>query len=360
MQIVLGAGVQHFDHAVFSVLGASKSGKSSYLMALYSSMDGVDGRFNLSSGGDDQQDIALATAWDAFVETLQVPPTDGEPVEYTLAFGRGLERKVDIEWTDFRSHALMDLSPEGYGVKLVERVNQAHTIFVVLDGEKLRRPIPPADLARVKSEMQLPRITKILADVFQERVRYGTSRPSVIILVSKADTIAWQSEYVHNESARSMHDIVEDVSKRLLPFAFQPEIRSAICPVSVGSLGGNGDPSTGKVEPRGVGAPLLIALVYYYETRLSECNQEVQRLGQREADIQRQLLTPVQQRPVFLHNRAQARLRTELDAITNQRRTLEEQQTRYANEITETRALILHQQQSSDGVIPAPWISRNV
>ncbi|MFC1405160.1 MULTISPECIES: hypothetical protein [Streptacidiphilus] len=352
--------MQQFDQAIFSVLGASKSGKSSYLMALYSTMDGIDGGFNLNSGGDDQQDIAFASAWDAFVETLQVPPTDGEPVEYTLVFGRGLERKVDIKWTDFRAHALMDLSPEGYGVELVEQVNRAHTIFVVLDGEKLRRPIAPADLARVKSEMQIPRMTKILTDVFQERKRHGMSQPSVIVLVTKADTISWQSGDAANGNVRSMQDVVEDVSKRLLPYAFLPEISSAICPVSIGSLGLNGDHLTGKVEPKRVGAPLLIALVFYYETRLAECNQAAQQLGRREADIQRQLLNPVVQRPLWVHNRAQAKLRTELDEIAEQREGLEQRQILYADEITKIRSEILHQQQSPDGVIPAPWMSGNV
>jgi hypothetical protein len=308
--------VAETHEVTISVLGASRAGKSTYLLGLYATMTrGID-HCTLHEL-DNNADVTLTEAWHDLGRGQLPRPTEMAPVRHNFVFARETRAKAIIHWTDFRGGALQDfVGPDGAPdvSDLLHQVSLSHGIFVMLDGEHFLKPITPARRELVAHEMLIHRISTVLTETFTRRTTLNQPLPSVAILVTKADLIDWHGA----GTARTLAEVTNEI-RYLLPVAFQPRVCTAVCPVSVGRL----EPMTGGqirpdgISPNSVHLPLLFSLARFYRTEAQAQNARLHSLGSRRAAANHELalLPPSGRRAVRLRRE---QLQRDLSAIADE------------------------------------------
>ncbi|SDM01704.1 hypothetical protein [Nonomuraea jiangxiensis] len=343
--------MQNLPTLTISMIGASGSGKSTYLHALYATMTrGVD-NCNLHERNNNA-DVSLVEAWHELGQGTLVPRTLDKPTNYTFVFSREMSPSAILDWTDFRGGALHDFVGVDGSLDaqfLLDKISLSNAIFVTLDGEHFRKPVSGERREPLAREMVIHRISSVLTETLTRRTARGLAWPSIAILLTKADLIDWGGG-----SGRTLTGVIHEI-RDLLPVAFQPRVCTAVCPVTVGPLqpmpGGHARPD--GVDPNDVHLPLLFAMTYYYRAAAHQEDLHLRELASRRNGIGAQMaaLPPSKRRSVRDQRlRLERELRTVEEAIGHN-------QLRFERSTQEISALTprLRNLRVFEGGAPARW-----
>ena len=216
-----------------TMLGATGSGKTCYMLGMYATMQiGVNGLTLSAQDLDD--DIRLTDMWEKLVEVKDSnrwpPPNNNDPINYVFNFNYGFKPIMQFEWLDYRGGAIFDLTGEKDVPALINQLAASHCVFLCVSGAHLTEPITPQRLPLINREARINRMNAHMAKV-GERVRPTSQRPfPVVIVLTKYDLC----------SNRPPEEVIEDV-KKLFPalFASNSGWLTLLCPVSLGERIGN-------------------------------------------------------------------------------------------------------------------------
>ena len=239
-----------------TMLGASQTGKTCYMLAMYSIMSfGVNG-FSLSTTDPDDH-LDLTEQWENIVSTegkeRWPPPTKEETNRtYSFNFNYALTtRLMEFDWFDYRGAALTEKGSTGSEdvPMLRSRIKDSSCLFLCIPGTVFADGISPINAVKVTA----------MRNLIQQDATEGKRLP-IVILITKFD----ECKHLKRE------EIVDAIKINLFADLF---IEGAgwpvmICPVSLGN-DLKDDMDHGLIEPTGVHLPLIFAIQTSYMNMLT-------------------------------------------------------------------------------------------
>ncbi|MFJ5774650.1 hypothetical protein [Streptomyces sp. NPDC093094] len=279
------------DEITVTMLGPSLSGKTTFLLGMYSVLSaGLDDYFLHAT--DPDQDLDLSEAWDALVDDgMLPPPTAADQLKsYSFVFREHLNPLLSVDWLDYRGGALDDKvrGEDSDSSTLIARLDLSDAVYLVLDGRYLRDPVTSNTVRRVQRATKAQRMTYFVQQTIDIRRKTGRPYPVIVVLVTKADLVA--EARFPTEAGAILDQLVDDV-RGVLPICFQPGVTTLVCPVMLGHFGAeeNQHVDPQAVRPMSLHKPLLFSLLRYLEEiglELQETEAELReevRLREREA-----------------------------------------------------------------------------
>jgi GTPase SAR1 family protein len=253
-----------------TMLGASGTGKTCYMLGLYAVMQlGLQG-FTLSTT-DPDEDLRLSNMWEQLVEAEgsdRWPPVTGiEPHQYEFNFSYGMRRLISFDWLDYRGGAMNDVSSASDTQTLMERLKKSNCIFLCISGEHLKS----AATNDTKFQLKARQAGVTRMNLFLNELGSGLSdrqRPfPIVIVVTKYD------QCFQRDKTELMNDIKKMFSTLFMP---NQDWLVMVCPVSLGKDLAE-DSSVGEIDPKNIHLPLVFALYTkfreYVTTREERVNQ---------------------------------------------------------------------------------------
>lgn len=262
-----------------TMLGTTGSGKSTYLLGMYAKMSaGFAGYFVVSKDMD--QDLELSDAWDLLEDRGELPPptTEDSYKPYSFVFKQGLTPLLGIDCMDYRGGALDGKEDSALDVALLrERLRESDSIYLVLDGERVRDWIDDrTQLDRVQRKMKIRRMSGLVHEAVDRRNERGLPPPSLVLLITKADLVD-----DGGRRHRNFHEVAKMIHE-LVPVAAVDGVTALICPVQLGTFG-TGDKDrvdVDDIEPLGLHRPLLFSLMHYLGEGVAGHEQERRQIEQ--------------------------------------------------------------------------------
>ena len=258
-----------------TMLGYTKSGKTCYMLGMYSFMSiGLNG-FTVSAT-DLDTDLELTDKWDALVcgqgEERWPRGNDANIYTYSFDFNYAAKQIMDFDWIDYRGGALRDKSSQADVQELLKYVKESACLFLCISGEFLTKEIVDVSgnvdygaRQRIATQLKITPMTNIITDI-QKKLNPTNAKPfPIAIVVTKYDQCM----------ARGKDAVVRDVKQLFEPF-FQPNsgLLTMICPVSLGKdLSEN--LNTGEINPINVHLPVAFAI--YAKLRENALNAKAYR-----------------------------------------------------------------------------------
>jgi hypothetical protein len=278
---------QSVPEVAVTMIGASGCGKTMYLYGMYTELSaGLEGYFLFSEDLDLDQE--MAEAWDELCDTGTLPPpTPNVPRTYPFVFRTGIETVLRFSWEDYRGGAMSDHSDDESSpdvVQLRERLLASGSIYLVIEGFHLARPVTRETFAQVRRVTFARKMTTLLQHTIHHRQLADLPLPSVVVLVTKADLIARANP---GQPAASLMEMVADSVKQLLPVCFSDSVSTLVCPVQIGNFPDQRqtsvDPSA--VSPRNLQQPMIFTFLHQIFSHHSSVENTVVDLrGRNEAD----------------------------------------------------------------------------
>lgn len=234
------------ERARITMLGASNSGKTTFLLGMYYVMRGLFGDYSLRAERD--VDIALKHTWRRIARPKgrEWPlPNDEKWVRYDFSFSRNLEALIQFEWLDYRGGALDALTSDPDVPEILKQASQSTCLFLTVAGDALIDDTKGREFA-IRDQVLLDEMIQLVQDA---------NKPPLVILVTKADLCSVREP----DDARLLELLVEDV-KGLAPALFQRGggWRVMVCPVTLGADLVND--SAAELEPKNLHVPLIFAI----------------------------------------------------------------------------------------------------
>lgn len=249
-----------------SMLGATGSGKSSYLAVMYDSIVREDYLYTFKA--DNGVRLRVNGEINALRDGKPLEPTDeASPKEHHYTLGSLRDGKfttlVDVELTDFRGGAILFLGAANTdSARLYGQLPESHSIFVVLDSAHFVEPVTPAEYERIAGATDANHIANLIGGVLVDRQQANQTLPSVAVLLSKSDVL-YESHQHEQRPRRDPDDVRQDV-RGLLPAAFGLGSKSGFFQVSIGSFATeDGTNRLTAVRPDGVAAPVFFAVACF-------------------------------------------------------------------------------------------------
>jgi hypothetical protein len=248
-----------------TMLGAPGSGKTTFMLGMYAALaSGRNGFFMQAESRDVEREIALS--WNAIADTGSLPFSTREPRRYPMVFKDGPTPVALVDWHDYRGGVMSERQSNPEAASLLERLRTSHSVYVMIDGARLRESIDGmghlrtrmvsterVSIGRIAEDAR--RITTVLHIALRDRDIYPSS---LVFVVTKADLLT---------------DVIEDfrswlieVVRELFPIAFGEGINSLVVPVTVGHFGPSPDVQTvdpGSVNPIGVDSPIMGSMAWF-------------------------------------------------------------------------------------------------
>jgi hypothetical protein len=249
-----------------SLLGASKSGKSCYILGMFAAL--VRGQayhqYSLSTANHEDGIAMLQELED--LGAGKPPLGTDEPKTHKFTLRGGLPGRgpaggvqtgvIAIDLTDFRGGAIReqpldDNDTEQYYAQLL----RSDSIFVVLDSGHFRQPVTPAREHAVIRDTWANRIGDLIGWTLREREARGLPAPSIAVLLTKWDFLNDQ----RGTAARGLAEVYGDV-RALLPRVFGVGLEQYVFGVSIGEFSDpEGNPRQAHIGLSGVENPLFFA-----------------------------------------------------------------------------------------------------
>lgn len=263
-----------------TMLGYTGSGKTCYMLGMYSFMSmGING-FSLTAI-DPDEDLQLMELWEALVDGNTLPPptqpqSSEQPVQpYNFSFNYAGRPLTSFNWIDYRGGALKESSSqsETHDTQyLREAAKNSDCLFLVVSADCLQEQIVDDEgnvnssaKSRINRKLAIGQMNNILTAIQTEiQSSYQSAYPiPLAIVITKYDLI---------HQTRSKEEITRDIKELFNPL-FQshsdenPGWLTMICPVSLGKDLDiqNGRVVDGEVDPINVHLPLIFAI--YSELR---------------------------------------------------------------------------------------------
>lgn len=250
------------DTIRITMLGASKSGKTCYMLGMYAVMrEGVEG-FTFTTRDEDpdrDMDLDLSERWEQIVretgDKRWPAPNDNKTEEYAFDFTYGLSRMIGFDWIDYRGGALKDTPTAADVQELKRHLNASSAVLLCVSGEHL----VPGGSRPVSMEADTPRMLKFLKEALQSQ----SEPPAIGIVITKFDLCREIEE-------EALLDRVRDLFSPL--FVPDQGWLVMVCPVSLGNALAE-DLESGVIEPRNVHLPVAFAVYSAFRRGQSEVEQ---------------------------------------------------------------------------------------
>jgi len=235
------------------MIGASGSGKTCYLYAMYSSMAlGVNG-FTFAPADYDQA-LDLEEGWRLISSDQTWPPGSIESKDFIFDCCHSLRPMISFVWHDYRGGILTDRESAADRNALFQRLKNSSCLIMCIDAERLRLIISGQD------HLTLGRYSKLLVDYVK-----ANGRPvPVAITITKADMMR------PDEIKKGVEVLKTSLDSAL----FQPDGNwlVLITAVTLGSAFENASNRkfTGTIAPKNVHLPVLFAIYATMSRYLTE------------------------------------------------------------------------------------------
>ena len=233
-----------------TMLGASKAGKTCFMLGMYSVMrEGVHG-FTFSTP-DTDLDLELDERYQIMVERegeeRWPEPTD-QPRDYKFHFNYCMRTVVEFDWLDYRGDALQDVSSAQDVQTLKKALKRSSAIFLCVSAIHLQKPIE-SRMQQVRRDTRIARMLVLLQESLQNSS--PDSSPAIAIVLTMYDCVKL--------TGRARADVMTEVRRLFEPlFHERGGFDVAICPVSLGDDLAKGD-GNALIEPVGLHQPVSYA-----------------------------------------------------------------------------------------------------
>ncbi|NEA30709.1 hypothetical protein [Streptomyces sp. SID13031] len=248
-----------YPSLTITALGTRGSGKTTFLLGMYAELSaGRKGYF--LNATDPDVDLVLAERWDKLLEDGELPPPNlADNIPYTFLFLDGLSPLLAIDWLDYRGGALSDArgAESGDVAGLQDRLERSDSVYLVIDGGYLVEPVTESTRRDILGRTGLRRMTSLLQNAVQARMKADEPLPSIVILITKADLIPpWRRD--------SLDAVVREVQE-LIGIGFSQGLSTLVCPVTLGHFGLHPPArvETGDIDPRDLHLPVIYSLAEY-------------------------------------------------------------------------------------------------
>ena len=250
-----GSKIKEFDMALnkplkITMLGASGSGKTCYMLGMYAEMvNGIQRGLTINSV-DLDVGAKLLNQWERLVmgEDDRWPPgnTSGTE-EYSLNFIYNTKPIMRFNWMDYRGGAMTDTADASDVKTLIDRLVASDCTLLCVPAEAIAQDYSPVIGVKFKTN----RMNDLLARVATDNNPTDRNPFPLVIVLTKYDEIA---------DTVSQDDLIKR-TKRLFPSLFVNESiwDVAICPVSLG-LQLVHDKSSGEINPFNLHLPVAFAV----------------------------------------------------------------------------------------------------
>ena len=213
-----------------TMLGGTGSGKTVFLHGMYAVLSGGFEGYYLHTTTHDL-DADLSDAWDKLLDDGELPPATTEmPHDYPLVFKDGLTPLLNINWQDYRGGAMSDREATSADTaQLIERLRISDCIYLTIDGRHLADGVDDYNKLLVRRRTQADRMAAHLQRTATAR---GGHLPPLVVLITKADLLI--ADGIDGPAALER---AVDAIGEILPIAFERDVTTMICPVSLGTIG---------------------------------------------------------------------------------------------------------------------------
>ncbi len=328
-----------------TMLGPSGSGKSTFMLGMYATLAG--GYHNYFTHAPHDDHIQLMDAWDLLYDDGQLPPPTAEHTRnYSFRFLRGTDPLLQIEWMDYRGGALSDRGEAAATAELIARMAESDSVYLVLDGPTVAgwvRMKVDAELAgraqpeigRLRRKLKVEDMTRMLFSAISQRREAGKRAPSLVVVVTKMDTLTTISKLSHTDAVQTVRDHLDE----LLPAAHADGVSTLLQTVQLGDFGTEqtGVVDIKSVAPRDLEKPFIFTFLEYLTNRIADETRFLEIITKRQADNDNELATVRSKFGGGFFRRER------LDQLTTEQRQLvaDAEQTRESLQEMENRAELL-------------------
>lgn len=174
----------------FTILGEIKSGKTCYLLGMYSEMTAGVGGYSIIAPNIDE-DSDLTRRYQKLINKKQgidrFPLATNVASTYNFNLQYGLEKIMSFEWIDYPGNfvdaAQRDITNPDY-VKVEQSINESSTLFICMDGENLVDGNVKQKIKRVRNSCA-KRINPYILKLADKLNGQGKKLPPIGIIVTK-------------------------------------------------------------------------------------------------------------------------------------------------------------------------------
>lgn len=252
--------------AQFTILGETGSGKTCYLVGMYSEMTAGIGGYSIIAKND-EDDLKLQDMYDRMYDSSlgadRFPAASDQAQKYEFKLQYGFRDIMPFSWLDYPGGIIRTKGSEdevSYNT-LKEHVKKSSTLFVCIDGEKLKGNRPSEKLRKIRRTTQ--NINKFLADYLNE----DNQVPVVGIIITKYDCCCKDTN----------KDEIEEIIRNSIGPLFTEEAKTFVVfiPVSLGSE--IEDDNNSDLKPLNIHMPIAMgiyfALLDKYKEVISDYNE---------------------------------------------------------------------------------------
>lgn len=244
------------EETKFTILGESLSGKTCYLLAMYSAMgEGINGYSIVAQ--DDRLDTELLESFenldDESISKERFPGATDQTVTYLFNLNYANKPIMPFKWIDYPGRIMRDKNDEDYP-KVAQNIRDSSTLFICVDGDLLVGDDKARKIKNVKRKCSMT-INRYFGKYFEA----GGKLPPVGIILTKSDLF--------------MHDTNDEEIREILEEAFSPlfvaeNIRIGVIPVTLGENISD-DNYSGEVDPVNIHLPIFMGIFFALNEKIS-------------------------------------------------------------------------------------------
>lgn len=261
------------EETKFTILGEALSGKTCYLLAMYSAMSQSINGYSIVAQ-DDRLDTELLESFekldDDSISNERFPSATDQTVTYLFNLNYAHKPIMPFKWIDYPGGIMRDKTNEDYP-KVAQNIRESSTLFICVDGELLVGDNTARKIKNVKRKCSMT-INRYFGKYFEA----GGHLPPVGIILTKSDLF--------------MHDTNEEEIRVILQEAFSPlfvakNIRIGVIPVTLGE-NIQDDNYSGEVDPVNIHLPIFMGIWCALNDRIKEYTDKLEANRSSTSDLQ--------------------------------------------------------------------------
>ena len=251
------------EKKTFTILGEALSGKTTYLLAMYSELTpGVNGYSIVAQS--DKLNTELLRAFDILddesIGTERFPERTDQIQKYLFDLNYENKTIMPFEWIDYPGGLLRNATYEGYD-EVSKTIKESSTLFICVDGKLLVGDDTERKIKRVKRKCSMS-----VNPFFGKYFKAGGKLPPVGIILTKADLFR--------------HDTDDAEVRKILAEAFSPlfvsrETLIGVIPVTLGEHIQD-DNYCGELDPVNVHLPIFMGIYFALKEQIAAYNLRIQ------------------------------------------------------------------------------------
>lgn len=268
----------------FTIIGEKNSGKTCYLLALYTQMggQGINGYTIVTHQGEKSAefiDISDNLINMDLSKDERFPPATNAVDEYDFNLCFNHETIMSFNWIDYPGGNLIktgDVSAEQYE-QVAKNIQESSVLFICIDGALLSKKYEINEKQyEIRDKIQkLNKLSIKVNTYFNKYISSGKKMPPVGFIITKYDICS---------EATSI-----DVLKQILPKAFSAFFTSSenlvgVIPVSLG-MNISDDNYRGRFEPQDVHLPIFMGIHFALHDQIKADQDNLKKVDRNTTDI---------------------------------------------------------------------------